>query len=212
MGDAADDLFDREELFYRLHLAGECGEVGECGYCIAEELESLDDFDEVNKPKEEISMANQVVKGVVEKINKNASGFYGVLIADNWYGAGKYEPKYKEGDEVQFEFSKNGKYNNLVFGTEEVVAEGAGPAATASDSGSGGGTKATNWDLKDKRIAYQGSRNSALKLVELALTNDAITLPTKKSDRFEAIEELVLNITNQYYEVMYNDPFSHEEE
>jgi hypothetical protein len=212
MGDAADDLFDREELLYHLHLAGECGEWGMCGYCVAEELESLDDFDEVTKPKEEISMANQVVKGVVEKINKNAGGFYGVLIADTWYGAGKYAPKFKEGDEIQFEFTKNKNYNNLVFGTEKVIEEGTGPAATASDSGAGGGAKATNWDLKDKRIAYQGSRNSALKLVELALDHDCITLPTKKADRFFAIEELVLNITNQYYEAMYNDPFSHEEE
>ena len=179
---------------------------------ITEELESLDDFDEVNKPKEDVCMANETVKGVVEKINKNAGGFYGVLIADTWYGAGKYEPKFKEGDEIQFEFTKNKNYNNLVFGTEKVIEEGTGPAATASASGASGGTKATNWDLKDKRIAYQGSRNSALKLVELALTNDAITLPTKKSDRFEAIEELVYNLTNSYYEAMYNDPFSHEEE
>ena len=197
MGDAADDLFDREELLYHLHLADECGEVGMCCYCIAEELESLDDFDEVNKPKEDVSMSNETVKGIVEKINCNKSGYYGILIGDVWYGGGKHAPKFNEGDEVSFEYTMNGKYANMEFKTVEVHSEGGGGKPTEA-----------YWENKDRRIALMSCRNSAVALISAVVTAEALTLPTKKSDRFDVVMELANNLTNDYFKELYDEEFS----
>ena len=44
-------------------------------------------------------MANTVsgtVSGIVEKIHKNDNGFFGIKVADEWFGAGKYAPKFNK--------------------------------------------------------------------------------------------------------------------
>lgn len=69
---------------------------------------------------------NERVKGIVEKINENASGYFGVKMGETWYGAGKFAPKFNEGDEVSFTFSMNGKYANMDFKSVEVLAAGNG--------------------------------------------------------------------------------------
>lgn len=171
-----------------------------------------DDFDEVmekqDKLKEEDNMT-ETVKGVVERINKNAGGFYGVKIGEDWFGAGKFEPKFSEGDEVSFEYSSNGKYKNMEFKTVTVLEKGAGKADRSSSSGSSTAAP-TNWDLKDKRITYLASRKDAIELARLAIDKDAIILPTKKQDRLEVIVALVDELTGTMYQRIYGEEFTGE--
>lgn len=156
-------------------------------------------------------MANETVQGVVERINKNDNGFYGVLMADEWYGAGKYKPKFDEGDEVSFEYSMNGKYRNMEFKTVTLLEKGKGSNETsAAGVGSGGGGAKTNWDLKDKRITYLASRKDAIEITRLAIDKDALPLPAKKEARLEVIIAFVDETTAAMYERVYGEPFTGE--
>ena len=177
-----------------------------------EEFAAMDDFDKVTKPKEEVNM--ETVKGIVEKINCNANGYYGVKLGETWYGAGKYAPKFNEGDEVQFGFTMNGKYANMDFKSVEVIAAGSGGASApapkqsgSTNSSSGGGT---NWDLKDKRITFLASRKDALELAKLLIDNGGFTLPTAKAGKLEAVTGLVDELTDSYYTSVYGESFSQE--
>ena len=209
MGDVADDMFNEFELAEAKHLCGDCG--GGCELCIAEELAGMDDFDSI-QTKEELSMSNETVKGIVEKINCNKSGYYGILIGDVLYGGGKHAPKFNEGDEVSFEYTMNGKYANMEFKTVEVHSEGnSAPKSTGSSSSNGGGGgKPTEayWENKDRRIALMSCRNSAVALISAVVTAEALTLPTKKSDRFDVVMELANNLTNDYFKELYDEEFS----
>ena len=182
--------------------------------CIAE-LVALDDFDSTTTT-EVVNM--ETVKGIVEKINCNANGYYGVKIGDTWYGAGKYEPKFNEGYEVQFGYTMNGKYANMDFKSVEIInagtagnssTDGGPPSSSASSSGSSSGAAkgGVNWDLKDKRITYLASRKDALSLVAVLTANEAITLPAKKADKYGALCSLVNDITNEMFYEVYGENF-----
>ena len=147
---------------------------------------------------------SETVSGVVEKINKNKGGFYGILIADTWFGGGKDTPNYNEGDTVQFDWTPNGKFKNIQ-GNVEVVEAGTGTSTPAKASGGSG--KATNWDLKDKRITHLACRKDAIALFGIFVEKDAITLPTKKADRVDIILESVAKLTNELYSEVYSAPF-----
>lgn len=157
---------------------------------------------------------NERVKGIVEKINENASGYFGVKMGETWYGAGKFAPKFNEGDEVSFTFSMNGKYANMDFKSVEVLAAGNGSSgggtssqASSSAASSTGKSSGTNWDLKDKRITYLASRKDALELAGIALSNEAFKLPTKQSDKFEALALLVNELTDTFYNDVYGTSY-----
>lgn len=156
----------------------------------------------------------ETVQGIVEKINCNANGFFGVKLGETWYGAGKYAPKFNEGDEVSFGFTMNGKYANMDFKSVDVVtaaAEVVAPEPTPAASATLPAAKAsggTNWDLKDKRITYLASRKDALELVSTLVAADALTLPTKKIDRYQAICSLVNDTTQELYAELYGEPFA----
>jgi hypothetical protein len=147
---------------------------------------------------------SETVSGTVEKINKNKSGFYGILVADTWFGGGKYAPKFSEGDTIQFNWKANGNFKNI-DGSVEVLEKGAGSTVPSGVASSGG--KATNWDLKDKRITMLACRKDAISLVNIIAEKDALTLPTKKADRMEAILLLVDELTEGLYSKIYSTPY-----
>ena len=176
------------------------------------EIAALDDFDKVVLTKEVVIMT-ETVQGVVERINKNQGGFYGVKIGEEWFGAGKFEPKFNEGDEVKFGYTRNGKYANMEFGTVVVVNKGSGNSQTSGNStssSSGGGSGSTNWDLKDKRITMLASRKDAIELMGLMISSDSFQLPTKKADRYDVVMEQVSNMTQDLYVAIYGEPYSPE--
>ena len=169
-----------------------------------EELASMDDLDSATTANEVIAMANETVKGIIEKVNQNKGGFYAFLIADEWYGLGKNRPDQKEGDEVEFAITRNGRFKN-VDGPVTVVSSG-GPVAVASSGGEGKPDEAY-WNDKDKRIALSGCRNSAIELVSVLLSNDALAVPAKK-DRYDFVSGLVDEITDRYFNNMYGESYT----
>lgn len=80
---------------------------------------------------------------------------------------------------------------------------GGGQGGGYKNKASGG--KDNYWEEKAKRdvvvqrqIQHQASRNAAIALVTGALTNGAVSLPTKKGDQLDAIIALVDEITERY--------------
>lgn len=156
----------------------------------------------------EANMEQYTTKGVVEVVRQNdKSGMWSFKVGDYWYGAGKYQPKFSQGDEIEFDYSMRGEYRNLVFKTVTVLGRGTGGAAASAPAQVASGT---NWDLKDKRITFLACRKDAIQLATIAADKDAITLPTKKSDRLAVIMELVNTLTNDLYEQVYDSPFNGE--
>lgn len=144
--------------------------------------------------------------GVVNNISEKQSSFgtmYNVQVDNQWYGFGKYPPKFKKGDTITFEAVQKGNFKNIDPKTAEVVAatRQANPTAQAAV---GAGNKDDYWKEKEQRdvatqrsIQLQASRNSAIALVVPLAAAGLITLPAK--DKFTAIKALVSELTDEFY-------------
>ena len=152
----------------------------------------------------------ETVRGIIEYINgPEKTGFYSVKMAGNYYGAGKYAPKFNEGDEVEFGYTENGKYKNMDFKTVKVIEKGSGEVkkSQSGNTTQRPQTNSTNWDEKDKRITFLACRKDAIEIMKMALDRDALTLPTKKADRMETLVELVDTLANDLYGGVYDSEF-----
>ena len=152
---------------------------------------------------------SETFSGTIEKVNKNKGGFYALLIADTWYGCGKSEPTAKKGDTVQFSYNSRGKFKDVV-GEVEVLEQGAGTVrsyAEGSTQPTITSSKATNWDLKDKRITYLACRKDAIAIIQAMVDTTSLPLPTKKDERYEAILALVDELTSGFYSKVYSSSF-----
>jgi hypothetical protein len=119
------------------------------------------------------------------------------VIDDVWYGAGFDAFAFKEGDTVSFSWVAKGNFKNVTKGSM-VAASGAAPSAApqAQSSAPAPAGRPSNTQVA---IQYQASRNAAIAFVELAATLDAVPLPAKKGDRFDALQALVDDVTTSYH-------------
>lgn len=95
-----------------------------------------------------------------------------------------------------------------------AAGRGAAPRAGGGASAGGGMSKEDYWrrkeerDIakeeefhkKDQRIELQSCRNSAIALVTAALQHDALKLPAKQADKWDALKALVDELTGDYVE------------
>jgi hypothetical protein len=147
--------------------------------------------------------------GLVEKVDgPNNYGFFNIVLRGHQkpFGMGKFAPKCKSGDTVEFDYSVNEKgYPNGVSKTLRVVAVGNGTqdaqasrhvAVDAVRSSSSSGTHVSlsrddYWANKDRRdiaysvrsiltqneIRHQASRNSAIAFLDMAIKNGLLEIP-----------------------------------
>ena len=143
---------------------------------------------------------NQVVSGVVKYVNgANAGGFYSIKVdtMEQPIGVGKYPPKCKVGDTVEFTYSNNARgYPNADFKSLKVVSSSqpqpaqarVSPAATPSAVAGVPMSKDDYWRNKETRdlvneirrdrertvtqneIRHQAARNAAIEFMRLLLT------------------------------------------
>lgn len=152
--------------------------------------------------------------GVVEKIAKGAKA-YSALVNGTWYGAGFSLPtNFKEGDNIDFEYTVNGKFKNMTVPSVKVAAPAEtespkGKSGTGSATGTRGKTttRDTYWEDKaetDKKtqreIRLQASRNAAIAFVDVLLKNDALPTGTVKKNKAGVIEEAVAHYASQFYD------------
>lgn len=100
-----------------------------------------------------------------------------------------------QGDSVTFEFETNGKFNNIKPGSIQKGAASAAPAKAK-----GGAPQQSNFnDTRQLSIHYQSSRNAAIAFVEAAIKADALALPAKKGDKFDALLALTKEVTDRFH-------------
>ena len=58
--------------------------------------------------------------------------------------------------------------------------------------------KGEYWAIKDRVIELQACRNTAVALVGVLIANNSVVLPTKKADQYDAIKDLVEELTEEF--------------
>jgi hypothetical protein len=158
-------------------------------------------------------MSSNNFTGIVEAVRKNDQGYWSIKTSDGqWFGCGKSKPACSEGDEVDFDYSMNGKYNNADLDTLEVISSDnkvapkkAWPGKkTATSEGDG---KAGYWEQKavndekvQKIIQFQAARNAAIEIIGIALKNSVLFIPEGKDKNagFKTLLTYVDKVTEQY--------------
>jgi hypothetical protein len=126
--------------------------------------------------------------GVVEYAGvKNGNGNC-KLDDGNWYSFYKQVPTFEKGDTVSFDYAQKGTFRNGKIDTV-VVMKGEG------------GTKAGSKDVPSNQdvIRYQAARNTAVQLLQLAASQDALPLPAKKADKYDALMGMFYELTDTFY-------------
>lgn len=163
-------------------------------------------------------MSNHMEGFVLKIASRDGNSKRGKWVLDNlllqdadgeelgWFGLGfrkdiKVPPKCKEGDYIVFEYEEDGKYRNVVEGSAKIRAADKAPTPppapqSGSASAAGGSTQ--------QSIHYQNSRTAAIKLVDLLLNNDALSITgakgaAGKAARFEEITEAVDQQTVKFF-------------
>lgn len=156
---------------------------------------------------------------VDSKTGQNRSGrpytVYRGEIAGTWYSFGFEKPPVSRGDYVRAEIGQVKGYDQVVR-SERLTApstaqpalasmqQGLAAAAENSPSSPGGTHYSRSRDPKQTSIHYQNSRNCALDLIALLISQDALPIsatksPAGKAKRYEEIMALVDKITVQYF-------------
>ncbi len=133
------------------------------------------------------------MRGIVEvltsKPTRTGGTVYNAKIGDNWVGCGFKEPEFKQGDEIEYETEVNGQYTNM--GPFTIIQAGAAPAVTRDPSGI---------SPVDRRTALHAARASAIEMLQLLTSVDGVKLPAKESGKTSALEALLDEYTQKWYE------------
>jgi hypothetical protein len=150
-------------------------------------------------------MSGNQISGIVETVNSK-EGQYGTMwsvkVNGEWFGAGKYMPKCREGDNVTFDFTFKGNYKNMDTKTLKATTSGSSAAATiagAAPPTTGGGGYVDN---RQEVISKQAALNSAIAFMQLLHAEGGIPLAAtvKGGKREGALRELLQQYTCEFYE------------
>ena len=147
------------------------------------------------------------MKGTVKALGSrdwNGKTLYSFKVDDEWYGTGQENPKVDKGDLIEFDYTSNGKYKNVDIKTISVLRKGA-EVFKASTKSVAFGAKDDYWKKREERdvitqqvIQLQASRNSAISLAGLLLTNSAVKLPEAQAKRMDVVVALVKDLTGMF--------------
>lgn len=166
-----------------------------------------------------------VVTKVSEKVLPSGTYFSFVLDGDNqWYRTGRDKPKFMAGHKVKFQ-SKTDQYGTHCDLKTLEFKEGEAAPASSTAGAKAGAPKSdyqqrqAYWEDKEvrdienqKRISYQAATNTAIALVNAALSNEAIVLPASKAKgkRFEVLQEIISNEADRIYAIYAAAPDRHD--
>lgn len=136
------------------------------------------------------------MQGYVQKISQKsghgAKGPYTLFsmnVDGEWYGTGFNAPACKEGDYVSFDVVQKGKFKNA----ENVSVASQQSAVGSAPSGN------IPVNKKDVSIHYQSCRKDAIQTLGVLLQHEAVKLPAKQADKYDAALAILDELTNQYY-------------
>jgi hypothetical protein len=177
-----------------------------------------------------MSYAQGTVQRIATKQTKTGGTAWNVQLRSSktgdvaWFGCGFMEPPFKEGDEVQFTYS--GQWKTIERESVKILSRRPSqPGNTGNQQYSrqpaANSGKDAYWKNKEERdikkdeiIQRQACRNTAIAFVDLALKHDAVALPTKKADRYDALlaltEEVAIELYNRNHSI--GESHGHEEQ
>jgi hypothetical protein len=144
------------------------------------------------------------VKGELKKVftrEVRGTTYYSVCVggadsdgSDLWASCNKNKPSCAEGDTVEFDAIKDGKYWQVEAADIKVASKG-GPTPVASKGG---------WNDPDrqKSIVAQSSIKMAMEFIDLALRNEALVLATKSASvpkKFDALNAVLAEKAKEFY-------------
>lgn len=133
------------------------------------------------------------VNSITSKSGQGARGpwtLFNIEIDGQKYGCGFDKPNVQEGQYVEFDVVQKGQYKNA----ENLRVSTAAPTAS---TGAPQGAMPIN--KRDVSIQYQSSRKDAIQMLGVLLTSEAIKLPAKQADKYDAALAIVDEITAQFY-------------
>jgi hypothetical protein len=164
--------------------------------------------------------------------NTSAGTTYDVVVAGAKYGTWTNKPTCAEGDQVEFAATQNGQYWNVKGAIVILEKASARPAAAPQSAPEipaysapaqrgvvqGDLGKDQYWKNKEDRdiarekrqevvqthITYQASRNAAIAFVDLLLKNGAVPMAKDSKNKADAVEALVLEYTQAFYDDTFN--------
>lgn len=144
-----------------------------------------------------------MVEGVVYKVFDRATKFgkmYSIKLTDdpNYYGTGRTAPPVSEGAKVQFVAKQNERGYWDADPKSFKVVEASVSVAPSARSSVKVNAKDDYWTRKEERDLLNdklrnvgAARNTAIEFVKFLVAQEAITLPTKKADKADALLALV---------------------
>lgn len=122
---------------------------------------------------------------------------YNLEIDGTWYGCGFNNPNVPEGSFVEFDVVQKGQYTNA---NNVRLAQGmSAPQTPQAASTPAAPAQAPRVNSRDVSIQYQSSRKDAIQTLGVLLESEAIKLPAKQADKYDAAMALIEEITAQYY-------------
>lgn len=118
---------------------------------------------------------------------------YNIEVDGTWYGHGFKQPEVPEGAYIEFDVVQKGQYKNA----ENVRLSNAAASAPSNPSAAPSGAAPVN--KRDVSIQYQSSRKDAIAVLDVLLSHEAVKLPAKQADKFDAALALLDDVTNQFY-------------
>lgn len=143
------------------------------------------------------------IKGTVENCGKGKFSYFVRLENDPVYYNTKYEPKCGPGDVVGIEFESKGP-NRAQIRKIKMFEDNGGASKTnyapkSAPSSSGGYSSApANTDRQDS-IVWQHSQEIAIRVVSALLDANALPLPAKGNEQYDAVLGAIDSLTNRYF-------------
>lgn len=145
-----------------------------------------------------------LVQGVVQNIQARQTSvgtMYDIIVDGQSYGNGKYAPRdIQAGDTVTFTAEIKGNYRNVGRGTLRKLSGQAAQQQSYSQVVAAPAAKQTAVvDDRQAVISKQAALNTALTMVEILLSKDAVALPKAAADKAPAIEALLANYVDKFH-------------
>ena len=149
----------------------------------------------------------QKLKAVVTKIMARPWGdktFYSLSLEgqDKFFGVGEKLPDVKEGAEIEFVYTINNKGYPQID-TDTIKFLGFKTVAPQQNRPTNRGQKsagpAQSYDSRQNNITWQSARNAGIEFLKLAFEQGALKMPGKVADRYEVLQGMLLELTEQFY-------------
>lgn len=142
--------------------------------------------------------------------------YYSFNVNDVWYRTGKKRAPVEKGYKVRFNYTED-KYGKQVDLTSVQFKEGEAPKSTGKSYNAGGAGKDSYWADKEKRdvdtqkrISYQAAMNTAINVVNGAISNEYLKIPGGKKATLEAYFAAIKEQAAELYRDYQNVPENHE--